>query len=253
MPIDPTLQILQTLNAVGREVFVDIPQEEALGKILAAGMALMPVAVCCLWRRDASPAQDVVRLDAISGEDGRRPFPRAFQLAGGIGQCVLETRRSRAVPDLAVEPWAAERDLAAQRGLVALLCAPAAVDEGHGPAGLLMCFAGGRHVFTAVEILVAEALARLAGLLWYTADMRRTAQGLREELQTRKRVDRAKDILMDRRKMTAEEAYRWIQKRSMDSRRSMRDVAETIILSDETGHYTSIPHALDLVGKPFRK
>ena len=253
MPIDPTLHILQTLNEVGREVFTEGPQEESLGRILAAAMALLPVAACSLWRRDASPATDVVRLEAVIGEDGRRPFPRTLKLAGSFGQRVLETRRSRAVPDLAAEPWGAERALAGQRGLVALLCAPTAGDGGHGSAGLLMCFADGPRLFTTVEILVAEALARLAGLLWYTADMRWTAQRLREELQTRKRVDRAKEILMDRRKMTAEEAYRWIQKRSMDTRRSMRDVAETIILSAETGHYTSIPHALDLIRKPPRK
>ena len=116
-----------------------------------------------------------------------------------------------------------------------------------------MCFTDGPHAFSALEVLVAEALARQVGLLWYATGMRRTAQSLKEELRTRKRVDRAKEILIDRRKMTAEEAYRWIQKRSMDTRRSMRDVAETIILSDETGHYTSIPHALDLIRKPPRK
>jgi len=38
---------------------------------------------------------------------------------------------------------------------------------------------------------------------------------------------------MQRRSMKAEQAHRWLQKRSMDSRKSMRQVAEAIILSDE--------------------
>jgi AmiR/NasT family two-component response regulator len=38
---------------------------------------------------------------------------------------------------------------------------------------------------------------------------------------------------MSRRKMSAYEAFRWIQKRSMDSRKSMRMVAEAILLSEE--------------------
>jgi AmiR/NasT family two-component response regulator len=33
--------------------------------------------------------------------------------------------------------------------------------------------------------------------------------------------------------MTGEQAYRWIQKRSMDSRKSMREVAEAVLLSEE--------------------
>jgi AmiR/NasT family two-component response regulator len=33
--------------------------------------------------------------------------------------------------------------------------------------------------------------------------------------------------------MDGEEAYRWVQKKSMDSRKSMRQIAEAILLSDE--------------------
>jgi AmiR/NasT family two-component response regulator len=33
--------------------------------------------------------------------------------------------------------------------------------------------------------------------------------------------------------MQGKEAYRWIQKRSMDIRKSMRQVAEAILLSEE--------------------
>jgi AmiR/NasT family two-component response regulator len=56
---------------------------------------------------------------------------------------------------------------------------------------------------------------------------------IQEELESRKLVGRAKDVLMRRRNMNGEEAHRWIQKRSMDSRKSMRDVAEAVLLSEE--------------------
>jgi AmiR/NasT family two-component response regulator len=56
---------------------------------------------------------------------------------------------------------------------------------------------------------------------------------IQEELETRKLVERAKEVLMRRRNMTGDQAYRWMQKRSMDSRKSMRNVAEAILLSDE--------------------
>jgi response regulator NasT len=50
-------------------------------------------------------------------------------------------------------------------------------------------------------------------------------------LETRKRVDRAKGILMDKHNIKEEEAFRRIQKLSMDSRKSMREVADAIILA----------------------
>ena len=246
-------RILQILNDVGRGMFSNGPPEHQLQEILAAAMTLLPAAVCSLWRRDASQKLNSFRLEALRGNNGRPPFPPTLNFAGSIGQRVLETRRCRAVPDLGAEPLSVERALAAQRDLVALLCAPAAGVDSSVPDGLLMCFTEVRHDFTALEILVAEALARQAGLLWHVAGMQRTTRRLEEELQTRKRVDRAKEILMDRRGMSAEDAFRWIQKRSMDTRRSMRDVAETIIISGETGRYTSIPHALEFNPNPTRR
>ncbi len=52
---------------------------------------------------------------------------------------------------------------------------------------------------------------------------------LAERLETRKRVDRAKGLLMEKMEMTEPEAFRWIQKTSMDRRLSMREVADAVI------------------------
>jgi two-component system, response regulator PdtaR len=52
---------------------------------------------------------------------------------------------------------------------------------------------------------------------------------LAERLETRKVLDRAKGILNDTMGLTEPEAFRWIQKASMDRRLSMREVAETVI------------------------
>ena len=59
---------------------------------------------------------------------------------------------------------------------------------------------------------------------------------IQEELETRKLVERAKEILMKKRNKTGEEAYRWLQKRSMDSRKPIRHIAEAILLSEELEH-----------------
>ncbi len=57
---------------------------------------------------------------------------------------------------------------------------------------------------------------------------RREAEKLREDLETRKLVDRAKGILIDR-GMSEAEAYQYIQHKARDNRTSMRDVAEKIL------------------------
>jgi response regulator NasT len=53
-------------------------------------------------------------------------------------------------------------------------------------------------------------------------------------LETRKVVDRAKGILMDSQGLSEAEAFRKIQKMSMNTRKPMKEVAEAIILAQET-------------------
>jgi AmiR/NasT family two-component response regulator len=52
---------------------------------------------------------------------------------------------------------------------------------------------------------------------------------LKEQFETRKLVERAKSLLITKMGLTEPEAFRWIQKTSMDRRLSMREVAETIV------------------------
>ena len=56
---------------------------------------------------------------------------------------------------------------------------------------------------------------------------------LKEALETRKLVDRAKGILMDTQGVTEAAAFRRIQKMSMDTRRPMKEIAQAIIITHE--------------------
>lgn len=56
-----------------------------------------------------------------------------------------------------------------------------------------------------------------------------------ETLETRKLVERAKGVLMDSQNLKEAEAFRRIQRLSMNSRKTMREVAEAILLAHEAG------------------
>jgi len=60
-----------------------------------------------------------------------------------------------------------------------------------------------------------------------------TIGDLSEKLETRKIVDRAKGILMDKYKLQEADAFRRIQQQSMNQRRSMREIADAIIIANE--------------------
>lgn len=63
--------------------------------------------------------------------------------------------------------------------------------------------------------------------------MEREVGDLSEALETRKLVDRAKGILMDTQGLNETEAFRKIQKMSMNNRKPMKAVAEAIILAHQ--------------------
>jgi response regulator NasT len=63
--------------------------------------------------------------------------------------------------------------------------------------------------------------------------MQAQLQDIQETLETRKLVERAKGLLMDSQGLKETEAFRKIQKASMNSRKSMREVAEAILLAHE--------------------
>jgi response regulator NasT len=56
--------------------------------------------------------------------------------------------------------------------------------------------------------------------------------GLRERLEARKLIERAKGALMTQQGLSEPEAFRWIQRAAMDNRTSMRSVAESVLTGD---------------------
>ncbi len=79
----------------------------------------------------------------------------------------------------------------------------------------------------AIEI----ALARYQEFL----EVQKQVDDLSDALETRKLVDRAKGILMDRQGLSEAEAFRKIQKMSMNNRKPMKEVAWAIILAHQVG------------------
>lgn len=74
-----------------------------------------------------------------------------------------------------------------------------------------------------IEVTVARWEAYL--------QIERTAHELEDKLETRKAVDRAKGILMDQYGLKEQEAFRRIQVQSMNTRKTMREIAEAIIIA----------------------
>lgn len=72
---------------------------------------------------------------------------------------------------------------------------------------------------------IEVAIGRFGELRSLTGEI----DALGEQLENRKIVDRAKGVLMDRHKMSEQEAFTYIQREAMKNRRKMRDVADQLL------------------------
>jgi two-component system, response regulator PdtaR len=97
--------------------------------------------------------------------------------------------------------------------------------------------------FTKADLVPAieVAVSRFAEI----AALNTEAAGLRERLEVRKLLDRAKGQLQDTRGMTEAQAFRWIQKTSMDRRQTMRSVAEEVLAEAEQAAATAASGAAE--------
>jgi AmiR/NasT family two-component response regulator len=87
------------------------------------------------------------------------------------------------------------------------------------------------HNFNKSEIDVLTAVTNQAAIVIENARLMVKTKVIQEELEARKIIERAKGILMKAQSISEDEAFRKIQKMAMNTRRSMREIAEAIILA----------------------
>jgi response regulator NasT len=81
--------------------------------------------------------------------------------------------------------------------------------------------------FSKTDVVPAIELA--ASRYAEVAALESEVAGLTDRLETRKAVERAKGLLMAKKKMSEPDAFRWIQRTAMDRRTTMRAVADAVV------------------------
>jgi len=223
---------IKALLDISRAITSDQYLEDILKLILMVTAKVTGVEICSLWLIDESEEPKLLRLKASQTIDPEYVKDRALGMKEGVVGHVATTRKPLMVDHVLKEPLFKEKEMARRLGLVSMLSVPMEV-KGGKIIGVFNCFTAGQHHFSETEIHLIQTVANQAAAAIINTELMVETKVIQEELETRKLVERAKEVLMKRRGKTGEAAYRWIQKRSMDSRKSMREIAEAILLSEE--------------------
>ncbi|MDP3789746.1 MAG: GAF and ANTAR domain-containing protein [Candidatus Omnitrophota bacterium] len=218
----------EALSKVSRSITSNLYLEDILKLIVTVTAEIMNSKICSLSLLDEKTNTLVLKATQSMSESYNKKPP--LKIGEGIaGKAALENKPI-VIYDISKEPEYKYKDIAKREGLKSLLSVPLAVKG--KVIGVLNSYTSRSHKFLNEEIDILTTVANQAAIVIENSELMVKTKVVQEELETRKVVEKAKGILMKGQGFSEEEAFKKIQRQSMDSRRSMREIAEAIILME---------------------
>lgn len=221
---------IKALMDISQAITSDQYIEDILKLIVMVTAKVTGVEICSLWLIDEDSKK--IRLKATQAIDPEYVKDRSLDMDEGVVGYVATQNQPLILENVLEDTRFKEKAMAKKLGLVSMVSVPLQVKDKE-VIGVLNCFTAEPHHFSETEVNLITTVANQAAVAILNTELMVKTKVIQEELETRKLVERAKEVLMRRRKMQGDEAYRWIQKRSMDSRKSIRHIAEAVLLSNE--------------------
>jgi GAF domain-containing protein len=173
------------------------------------------------------------------------------QYERGHGPCLHAARTGELteIGDMRTDArWPDYTPRAAERGALSSLSVPLAIDDDEQVTGAINIYARLPNAFDEPSRTAATRFgpyaAVAAGNLYAYQGARDRADNLQTALETRGVIDQAKGILMDRHKLTADQAFQVLAQMSMKTNRKLNAVADELVHTGDLppGNWFAPPH-----------
>jgi len=222
-------QQLDTLARMSQTIAQGAYLREILQLIVTMTAEMMGSKICSLMLLDEKSKELRIEATQSLSEEYRSKPP--VQLRSSVsGRAILE-KQPIIVQDVTQEPQYGYPQIAKKENLRSLLVVPMMAKD--KPIGVLNCYTTLVHKFTPDEIQLVQAVCNQAALAIEHTRAIEKAIAAEEALETRKVIERAKGILMRQQGFSEEASFKLIQRQAMDRRKTMKEVAEALILSEE--------------------
>jgi GAF domain-containing protein len=217
--------LIKVSQSITSEHYLD----EILNLIVVVTAEMLNSKICSIMLLDEKNHELVIKAtQSLSADYKLKPN---LKIETSLMGEVVKTRKPVIVYDVRKEQKYFYRDLAVKEGLTSMIAVPMVVKD--KATGVINVYTKNPHHFTQEEVNVLQMVANQAAVAVENTKLMEEAIRAKEALETRKLIERAKGVLMRMNSLSEEAAYRMIHKKSMDSCRSMKDIAESIILMDE--------------------
>lgn len=220
---------IDTLNKISKAITSELYLEDMLKLIVTLTANVMKVKICSLWILDQNTQELKIRATQSMSKEYLKE--RSLKSGEGIVGLVAKEKKPIIILDVSKDSKYKEKKLAKKESLVSMLSVPMMVKE--RVIGVINCYTTISYKFTKSDIDLLSTVANQAAVAIENTELLVKTKVIQEELEARKKIERAKGILMKEQNLGEEEAYNLIRKSSMDKRLQMKDIAEAIILSSE--------------------
>lgn len=219
---DSLVKVSETITS---EKYLD----EILGLIVVMTAEMLNSKICSIMLLDKNSESLIIKATQSLSDAYRNKPP--VQVRKSLTGEVIRTKRPRAVYDVKKEDKFMFPDLAIKENLSSLLVVPMVIKD--KAIGTVNVYTQDLHEFTQEEVRVLQMIANQAAVAIENTKLMEETLRVKEALETKKLVERAQAVLMKTNTIGADAAYRLIHKKSMDSCRPMKEIAEAILLASE--------------------
>lgn len=219
---------IEALSQVSQSITSSRYLEEILHLIVTVTAEMTNSTLCSIMIYDPEKGLVVRATQTLSDEYRKKPPLKVGESIAGV---VFGERRAIAVENVQKDPRYTAKELARKENLVSMLSVPMMIKD--RAIGVVNVYTSHLHHFTRDEFKVLQSVANQAAIAWENTVLFERTVAMEEALESRKRIDRAKGILMKKHRISEEDAYRLLQKKSMNLRKSMREIADAVLLAHD--------------------
>lgn len=220
---------IDTLSKISKAITSELYLEDVLKLIVTLTANVMKAKICALWLLDEKSQELKIRATQAMGKEYLKE--RSLKVGEGIVGLVAKEKKPLAILDVLKDQRYKEKELAKKESLVSMISVPMMVKS--RVIGVINCYTTIAYKFTKSDIDLLSTVANQAAVAIENTELMVKTKVVQEELESRKKIEKAKGILMKEQNLSEEEAYTLIRKSSMDKRLNMKDIAEAIILAHE--------------------
>lgn len=231
MPKSSYKQYINTLSEISKAITSDLYLEDVLKLIVTLTANMMKAKICALWLLDDKKKE--LRIRATQAMSDAYLKERSIKYGEGIVGLVAKEKKPLVILSVLEDARYKEKELAKKEKLVSMISVPMMVKK--KLIGVINCYTTSEYKFMKSDVELMSTVANQAAVAIENTELMVKTKIVQEELETRKKVEKAKGILMSNQNLDENQAYKIIRSSSMDKRVPMKDIAEAIILANEIG------------------